>query len=205
MRCVSPVRLRRPDPDGALEGDRTAVHGRAVAERPPFIQGPNRPSFRFRRISSCSSLAYRPRYGTWWSGPPRATNRGLQRRARSTRSCTITSRPFAAGARVFDARHMGTMAPLIYSVAVLPPKGGEEARPVMPARHAAHSSADVASTPGIARTNALDNATPTSIAAAREAQRRERTEFMEWAGIRLDRDGRPILSHRRVRRAREQD
>lgn len=73
----------------------------------------------------------------------------------------------------------------------------------MRARHAAHGPADVTSAPGIAPTNVLDGATPASIAAARDAQRRERADFMEWSGIRLGRDGRPILSHRLVRRAKQ--
>jgi hypothetical protein len=49
----------------------------------------------FRPISSAPSLAPRPPAGLEWPCPRRATNRGVPRRVRSTRSCTITSRPFA--------------------------------------------------------------------------------------------------------------
>jgi hypothetical protein len=66
----------------------------------------------------------------------------------------------------------------------------------MPAGQSTH----VADTPEMALTDALDHATPRSIAAARAAQRRERAGVFKATGIHVDRDGRAILSHRLVGR-----
>ena len=76
----------------------------------------------------------------------------------------------------------------------------------MAARHTAHRSVHVAGTHETAvhvpteQPTQATKATQASIAAAREAQRRERDEFMAWSGIRLNRDGRPVFTHRLVRR-----
>jgi hypothetical protein len=70
----------------------------------------------------------------------------------------------------------------------------------MPTGQQAHRSTHVADTPEMALTDALNHVTPSSIAAARAAQRRERAECFKATGIRVGQDGRPILSHRLVRR-----
>src|SRR5262249_25598615 len=54
---------------------------------------------RISAISSRSSLARRSPSGLAWPRPRRAMSRGVPRRVRCTRLCTITSRPFAVTCR----------------------------------------------------------------------------------------------------------
>lgn len=70
----------------------------------------------------------------------------------------------------------------------------------MPARSRAHHSTHTVDAPRATATDGGNRATPSSIAAARAAQQREREEFSRVTGIRLDRHGRPILTARLVHR-----
>ena len=61
-----------------------------------------------------------------------------------------------------------------------------------------HPSTRVPVAPDPARTDVLDHPTPSSIAAARAAQKRERAEFYKATGIHVGRNGHPIFTHRLV-------
>jgi hypothetical protein len=69
----------------------------------------------------------------------------------------------------------------------------------MRAAQQAHRGTPVADTPE-PRHGAFEHPTPQSIAAARDAQRREREAFFKATGLRVDRGGRPIFPPRLVHR-----